>query len=107
MKPWKLAVDLDGVLAKSGPREKYPQAIPIRENIDKVNKLVMAGHTIFIYTARSWGDYDLTLEWLNKNGVKFNQLVCGKLLAHMYMDDLNNTLDGAIERLCESPTTSL
>jgi hypothetical protein len=97
--PWKISVDLDGVLCKSCPIEKYPVAEPIKENIEKCNKLYDMGHFIQIYTARSWAKYDLTIDWLKKHGVKFHILVLGKLLCHASIDDRNYTFDEIIERL--------
>lgn len=93
MKPWIISIDLDGVLCYSVPPEKYDHARPIVENIKKVNKLYENGHRIIIYTARGWFLYDMTSNWLIKNGVKFSQLVMGKLYAHAYVDDLNYSLD--------------
>lgn len=92
-------MDLDGTLCKSCPPEKYSVAEPIKENIEKVNKLYNMGHTIQIYTARSWINYDLTIDWLKRHGVKFHIVVLGKMLCHANIDDLNYTFDGLIERL--------
>lgn len=97
--PWIIAVDLDGLLAKSVPPEKYGDAPSIKENIDKVNKLKDLGHRVIIYTARGWYHYDMTVRWLNKHGVKFDQLVMGKLYAHAYLDDLNYSLDEILNKL--------
>lgn len=102
MKPWIIAVDLDGVLCKSTPQEKYSQAQPIKENINRVNKLHEKGHRIIIHTARGWFLYDLTAKWLISNGVEFDQLVMGKLYAHCYIDDLSFTFDEIDERLLET-----
>ena len=99
MRPWIISVDLDGVLCKSTPPEKYAQALPLKDNIAKVNKLHEKGHRIIIYTARAWYLYDLTTKWLMNNGVEFDQLVMGKLYAHYYVDDLNGTLDEITNKL--------
>ena len=98
-KPWTISVDLDGVLAKSTSPDNYEHAQPIRENIEKVNRLFDAGHKIIIYTARGWFNYDLTERWLKKCNVKYSQIVCGKLYCHAYIDDLNETLDSIMEKL--------
>lgn len=98
-KPWIIAVDLDGLLCKGIAPDQLRQAPPIRENIEKVNKLHGMGHVIVIHTARGWYQKDLTEDWLLKHGVHYSYLVMGKLYAHMYIDDLNHTLDSAIARL--------
>ena len=100
--PWIIAVDLDGLLAKSVPPEKYADAPPIKENIDKVNKLKDLGHRVIIYTARGWYNYDLTVRWLNKHKVKFDQLVMGKLYSHAYVDDCAYSLDDLLNKLKDS-----
>jgi hypothetical protein len=103
MKPWIISVDLDGLLCKSCSSDKYPNAEPIVENINKVNVLYDLGHRIIIYTARGWYLYDITSEWLGRKQVKYNQLVMGKLYAHAYLDDLNYTLDEIVEKVsCKS-----
>jgi len=98
-KPWILAIDLDGILAKPISSDKYEVAIPISENIEKVNKLFDLGHRIMIYTARGWFLYDLTEKWLKKNNVKYTQLVMGKLYCHANVDDMNYTLEEITEKL--------
>jgi len=99
MLPWIISVDLDGLLCRSIQQEKYAQALPLKENIAKVNRLHEKGHRIVVYTARGWYLYDITAKWLVGNGVEFDQLVMGKLYAHMYIDDLNFTLDEALHKL--------
>ena len=99
MRPWIIAVDLDGVLCRSVAPEKYHLALPIQENIDKVNRLHERGNRIIIHTARGWYNYDLTMKWLVTHGVEFDQLVMGKLYAHAYIDDLSFTLDEITEKL--------
>jgi len=45
-------VDIDETICRyDGPRE-YPSAIPIREHINKINKLYDEGNTIVYWTAR-------------------------------------------------------
>ena len=99
MRPrWTVSIDLDGVLAQNVPPENYPIAKPIQENIDKVNKLYDKGWRVVIYTGRGWYKYDITVEWLRKRGVKYHELVMGKLVAHYYIDDLNSTLDDVLQK---------
>jgi histidinol phosphatase-like enzyme len=99
MKPrWTISVDLDGVLANPTQPENYATATAIHDNIDKVNRLYASGWRVVIYTGRGWYQYDMTTEWLRKKGVKYHELVMGKLVAHIYVDDLNGTLDGALAK---------
>jgi len=100
-----LAVDLDDVLCERssnyeylGPL-KYHYCKPIQENIDAINKLYGQGNYIVIYTARGMsqfkGDvdviknklYDLTFKQLKEWGVKFDELVMGKIHYDLIIDD--------------------
>lgn len=99
MRPrWTIAVDLDGVLAKPTKPENYRSATPIVENISKVNRLFENGWCVIIYTGRGWYYYDVTKRWLVEHGVKFDELVMGKVVAHIYVDDMNGTLDDALAK---------
>lgn len=80
------AVDLDGTLAE--PAWPDPGiGDPIFGNVMKLRQLVRAGKKIVIHTARPWSDYELIESWLNQNLIHFDRIVCGKLLAHRYIDD--------------------
>lgn len=82
------AVDLDGTLAT----DVWPDpgiGEPIRVNVLKVRELVKSGWKIVIHTARGWESYETIEAWLHHNGVPFSRIVCGKLLAGIYVDDRN------------------
>jgi len=87
----RLVFDLDGTLCRSA-RLRYDDAKPIRPNIRRVNRLAAKGHVIIISTARgSMTGQDwtaLTKEQLAKWGVKYHQLVMGKVAGDAYIDDL-------------------
>jgi len=100
-----IAFDLDDVLCEreSGLGhlgvDKYDYCVPIQKNIDIVNSLYDDGHKIIIYTARGMtvfsGNvsdiysnlYDKTFNHLNKWGIKFHQLVMGKISYDVLIDD--------------------
>lgn len=71
-------VDIDETICYyDGPRE-YPFALPIRENIRKINDLYDAGHTVVYWTARgtvSGIDWrEVTEKQLERWGAKFHEL---------------------------------
>ena len=62
---------------------------PIDNIIKKINQLFDWGDTIILHTSRTWGDYNATIEWLNKYKVKYHQLIMAKPLGDYYVDDKN------------------
>lgn len=90
------AVDLDGTLAKSEWTPDNPSAKigePMWPNIEKVRRLKKLGMTIVIHTARPWADYEQIQFWAAFHGVPIDHIVCGKLLAAVYIDDRNVQID--------------
>lgn len=79
------AVDFDGTLAQKNP--DYSIGEPIYENLLKLDKVVEAGYKIIIHTARHWEDYKAIEAWLDEHNVPYKAIVCGKILAHRYVDD--------------------
>ena len=75
-------VDIDETICRYVDERYYPHAIPIQENINKINKLFGEGHKITYYTARGsvtgidW--YDITKEQLDKWGCKYHELSLGE-----------------------------
>tara|TARA_Y100001972_G_C7536063_1_gene269941 strand:- start:419 stop:715 length:297 start_codon:yes stop_codon:yes gene_type:complete len=75
-------VDIDETICRYVGERYYPHAIPIQENINKINKLFGEGHKITYYTARGsvtgidW--YDITKEQLDKWGCKYHELSVGE-----------------------------
>ena len=91
------AVDFDGTLAYSTWSIENPNAAPgqpIRENVVKLNQLIDAGYKIVIHTSRSWADVAVLEHWFEHYSIHYDQIVCGKLLARVYVDD-RNVLDTA------------
>jgi hydroxymethylpyrimidine pyrophosphatase-like HAD family hydrolase len=80
-------IDFDGTLADALP--DFAIGDPIEENIEKLRKVHKAGYSIIIYTARHWEDYIDIEDWLLKYNVPFKTIICGKPLAHRYVDDRN------------------
>ena len=69
----------------------YTQAIPILENIAKINKLFDEGHTIIYWSARgattgkNW--FDLTQSQLKRWGAKYDRLSLDKPFYDRIIDD--------------------
>lgn len=100
-----IAFDLDDVLCfrpkgyeHLGP-SKYNYCYPIEENVQLVNSLYDEGYKIVIYTARGMSQfngnvteiysqlYSQTIKQLNSWGLKYHQLVMGKIHYDVLIDD--------------------
>lgn len=99
-----IVFDVDDVLCDNKNRD-YKNAVPLRDNIVKLNGLHDMGYKIVLHTARGMvscgGDVAAAdkknravLEsWLDKHGVRYDELVFGKPIAMMYVDDKCMTPD--------------
>lgn len=85
-----LAVDLDGTLAEPLWTPENPtKAIgdPIRLNVVKLREAVARGYKVVIHTSRPWTDYEAIEAWCELHSIPARSIVCGKLLAALYIDD--------------------
>lgn len=96
----RICIDLDGVIAdfkKEG--QTYADCVPIEGAIEKIRGLKKAGHYIIIYTARHMKTTQsnlgllnarigkVTLDWLDKYEIPFDEIYFGKPWANVYIDD--------------------
>ena len=91
-------IDIDETICHSPNKPDYTTSTPIKENIEKANKLYDAGNLIVYWTARGsatgvdWTE--LTKAQLKEWGVKYHGLKFGKPAYDLFIDDKNlNTLD--------------
>ena len=75
-------VDIDETICEYEGERDYPLAVPIKQNIEKINKLYDEGHTIVYWTARGtvtgidW--HGLTGQQLKRWGAKYHEYKLGK-----------------------------
>ena len=71
-------VDIDETICNTPVSRDYSKSTPIKENINKINKMYGEGHTIVYWTARGATTKEnhskITREQLIKWGVKYHQL---------------------------------
>ena len=90
-------VDIDETICNTPGDRNYMNAIPIKENIEKINALYDAGHTIVYWTARGsrkkkdW--HEKTKDQLNSWGVKFHELRTDKPYYDLFIDDKNKRIE--------------
>lgn len=94
----RIAIDVDDTLCDNNGRD-YINAIPYKDVINKVNELYNNNYYIVLYTARGMkscnGDLkkikekneEILITWLRKHNVKYHELIFGKVLADIYVDD--------------------
>jgi hypothetical protein len=86
-------VDIDETIAETPYPRIYENAIPIIDNLNKINKLYDEGNTIVYWTARgsrtniNW--YELTKSQLDKWGAKYHELRVDKPYYDLFIDDKN------------------
>lgn len=89
--PKTIVIDMDGTICEEcGTFDKYC-AQPKIGVIQSINHLYEEGNIIIIYTARAWPMFKMTKDWLEKYGVSYHTLICGKPQADYFIDDRSFT----------------
>jgi|SRR5215471_1876094 len=96
----RIAVDLDGVIAQlKEPGQTYAEVKPIPGAVERLKELRAAGHYIIINSARNMATCEanlgrviknvgkVTLDWLERHGVEYDEIFFGKPNADVYIDD--------------------
>lgn len=96
----RIVIDLDGTICNlKQPGESYADVEIKAGAADFIKRLRKNGHYIIIQTARNMATCEsnlgkviknvgkVTLEWLEKNEVEYDEIYFGKPNAHLYIDD--------------------
>jgi uncharacterized HAD superfamily protein len=81
MKKRVYLIDIDGTVCddiKNEDSHLYKDAKPIEGSKEIINKLYDEGNKIVFFTARESKDREVTIDWLNKHGFKFHDLITDK-----------------------------
>ena len=85
-------VDIDNTILDT-PNMQYDKSTPIKERIEKINKLYDKGHTIIYWTARGSGSgedwSEVTKAQFKRYGIKHHGLKFGKPVYDIFIDDKN------------------
>jgi len=90
----QIIIDLDGTICTEERTYSRSMARPLDKAVESVNKLYDEGNTIIIYSARTWMEYEMTFDWLTKHAIKFHQLIMGKPIGDVWIDDRAITYNG-------------
>lgn len=83
-------IDLDGTIAESTWHPDQTRSVigdPLDHGVNRLTDLYLQGYRIVIFTARAWADHDMIIAWLIENEIPFHQVICGKPLGTVYVDD--------------------
>lgn len=96
----RICIDLDGVICTlRRPDQTYAEVEPVPGAVETIASMRAAGHHVIIHTARhmktTGGNVGLvlarqgtiTLEWLARHGVEYDEIHFGKPWADVYIDD--------------------
>lgn len=80
-------VDLDGVICTEERTFERPLAKPMPGARESLQALADQGHTIIIYTGRSWSEQRVCQHWLDEHQIPHHGLHMGKPIADVWIDD--------------------
>ena len=83
----QIIIDIDGTICTEERTYSRSLAKPLKDAISSLNSLYDNVHTIIFYTARTWMEFEMTTDWLKRNGFKYHQLVMGKPIGDIWIDD--------------------
>jgi uncharacterized HAD superfamily protein len=83
----KIVIDLDGTICTEEKQFSRSLATPITGASESLKSLKADGHIIIIYSARTWAEYEMTVEWLMLNDIPYDQLILGKPQGDFWVDD--------------------
>ena len=96
----RILIDLDGVICPiKQPGQSYADLEPLPGAVERIRELRAAGHYIIIHTARNMATWKgnvgkvmqnigkITLDWLERYGIGYDEIYFGKPNAQVYIDD--------------------
>lgn len=96
----RIVIDLDGTICPiKQPHQNYSDLAPLPGAAEKIAQLKAQGHYIIIATARNMETCQsnvgkvmknvgkLTLEWLDRHKIEYDEIYFGKPNADIYIDD--------------------
>lgn len=92
MKDYKiLCFDIDGVLTNETEGHDYENRTPFVPNVELIKRAYKqrSRFKIMIFTSRYEIDYDVTVSWLTKHEIMFDEIIFGKPTYDLFLDDKN------------------
>lgn len=82
-----ITIDIDGTICTEEKTFERPLAKPLPYAKEALQMLKQNGNTILLWTSRGWEQFKVTKEWLIKNGFVYDQLIMGKPIVDLFIDD--------------------
>jgi hypothetical protein len=82
-----ILIDIDGTICTEESPFDRPLARPLPGAVERVNSLKQAGHVVILWTGRGWDQYKITKHWLDEQGFLYDQILMGKPIANLIIDD--------------------
>lgn len=92
--PLVIMIDIDGTICTEESPFNRPLAAPLPGAKESVNRFVESGHVVIFWTGRGWEQYLVTKKWLDEHGFKYAQLLMGKPIANLVIDDRSRRFQG-------------
>lgn len=89
-----ILIDIDGTICTEESPFDRPLAKPLPGALERVNSFVDAGHVVVFWTGRGWDQYRVTKKWLDDHGFRYAQLLMGKPIANLVIDDRARRFEG-------------
>lgn len=83
----QIIIDMDGTICSEERQFSRCLATPQVGAIETINKLYDDGNIIIIYSARTWVEYEMTVDWLKRHEINYHQLIMGKPIGDVWIDD--------------------
>jgi uncharacterized HAD superfamily protein len=83
----KLIIDIDGTICEENRQFSRSLAKPLPNAVKSLKALKKKGYILILYSARTWAEYEMTLNWLKSYDIPFDQLILGKPEGDYWIDD--------------------
>lgn len=83
----RLIIDIDGTICTEEKQFSRALAKPLEGAVDAIKRLKSEGHTVILYSARTWAEYEMTVDWLKNYDIPYDQLILGKPQGDVWIDD--------------------
>ncbi|MGD1094120.1 MAG: hypothetical protein ABSB35_19315 [Bryobacteraceae bacterium] len=89
-----ILIDIDGTICSEESPFDRPLARVFSGAVQTINGYKAAGHIVVFWTGRSWEQYRVTKSWLDDHGFQYDELIMGKPIANLIIDDRAQRFEG-------------